>query len=328
MNFSGGYTFITHGITDARFNIASEEYLLEHTCENVIYLWRNKKAVIVGSGQNTLNEVDLTYTSDNGIQVVRRISGGGAVFHDLGNICFSVIGARSSMDEDIEAFTRPVVEFLRGLGINAEFSGRNDITVEGAKVSGMAQCVRGDRIMHHGTLLFDADLSVLSKALIPSPLKLKAKGVKSVRKRVANLSTFLKNSMTADEFFNLLRAHLSNGLTCRDLTAEEIKNINALVASKFATYEWNVGKSPVGEFKKSARLSFGTVELSFNLREAVLSDVKLFGDYFPIGEGSVENMLSGVRPVREELISALSGVENIIRGATPAEITDKLFFGE
>lgn len=325
--FSSGYTFITHDIQDAEFNIASEEYLLEKG-EKVIYVWRNRNAVIVGVGQNTLNEVDLTYTSDKNIQVVRRISGGGAVYHDLGNICFTVIGDYKEKNQNVLEFTQPVVEFLKTLGINAEFSGRNDIHVNGLKVSGMASCVKGDKMMHHGTLLFDTDMTVLEKALIPSPLKLQAKGVKSVRKRVVNLKEYLPD-MKSDEFFEKFRDYLSKGHNTRQFTKEEINLINQKAKSKFSTYEWNVGKSPKGEFKKEARLSFGTMELHFDIVGGVIKNPKFYGDYFLEKDiTSAENMLDGVRPCREELLSAIAGIDKVIRGASAEEITEKLFFGE
>ncbi len=325
--FSSEYSFITHDITSAEFNIASEEYLLEKG-ENVIYVWRNRKAVIVGVGQNTLSEVDLSYTSNHDIQVVRRITGGGAVYHDLGNICFTVIGDYKEKSQNVLEFTQPVVEFLKTLGVDAEFSGRNDIQVDGLKISGMASCVKGNKIMHHGTLLFDTDMTVLSQALIPSPLKLQAKGVKSVRKRVVNLKEFLPD-MDVDEFYTKFREYLSKGHKTRKFTKDEIDLINQKAKSKFATYEWNVGKSPRGEFKKEARLSFGTVALHFDIVDGVIKSPKLYGDYFLEKDITlVENMLDGVRPYKEELLSALSGVDKIIRGASAEEITEKLFFGE
>lgn len=325
--FSGGYYFITHDVVDAEFNIASEQYLLEKG-QKVIYVWRNKKAVIVGVGQNTLSEVDLTYTSDNDIQVVRRITGGGAVYHDLGNICFTVISDYTQKTDDVIVFTRPIVEFLKTLGVNAEFSGRNDILVDGRKISGMAQCVKGDKIMHHGTLLFSTDTSVLEKALIPSPLKLQAKGVKSVRKRVVNLNEYISN-MDSDEFLGHLRNFLSKDIPTRSFTEEEISEINKIKKEKFSRYEWNIGKSPKGQFKKSARLSFGTMDLCFDIVDGRIRNVELYGDYFLDGDiNELTNKLDGVKPVKQDILNALSGVDKIIRSSSAKEITEKLFFGE
>lgn len=326
---SGKYEFITHDLNNAAFNIASEEYLLEHSEGCYVYLWRNRSAVIVGVNQNTLGEVDLDYTSNNDIEVIRRISGGGAVYHDLGNICFTVIGPYNDKSNNIEIFTRPVIEFLNSLGICAEFTGRNDITVNGLKISGMAQCVKKGRIMHHGTLLFDTDMSILGSALKPSPLKLKAKGIQSVRKRVVNLREIMEQDMTADDFFSKFRVYMSKNLERREFTSADIDKINGLVENKFGKYEWNVGKSPKAEFTKSARLSFGTVELSFNVIEGKIRNANIYGDFFTNGDiTSVSAKLDGVKPVREEVSKALSGVENVILGASAEEITEKLFFGE
>ncbi len=321
--------FITHDNTRADFNIASEQYLLENTREKCVYLWRNRSAVIVGVNQNTLKEVDLDYASDNSIEVVRRISGGGAVYHDLGNICFTVVDKYDDKLDNIEEFTRPVTEFLKSLGVSAEVTGRNDITIDGYKVSGMAQCVKNGRIMRHGTLLFDTDMSVLEKALKPSPLKLKAKGIDSVRKRVVNIKTLLGSSMTSQEFFDSFRAFMSKGMTTRMFTEDETQKINELASSKFSTYEWNVGKSSKAEFTRSARLSFGTVELSFDVMDGVITNLSVYGDFFTQKDISELTLkFDGIRPVKEEIFNALSGVEDIILGATAEEITEKLFFGE
>lgn len=325
--FSSGYKFISHDTVDAEFNIASEEYLLEKG-EKVVYVWRNQKAVIVGVGQNTLSEVDLTYTSSENIQVVRRITGGGAVYHDLGNICFTVIGDYTEKSDNVQAFTRPVIEFLATLGVKAEFSGRNDILVDGYKISGMAQCVKGDKIMHHGTLLFDTDMSVLEKALKPNPLKLQAKGVKSVRKRVVNLKEYLPD-MDANEFYNAFRSFMQNNLVSRHFDASEIEEIEKLKTNKFSRYDWNIGKSPRGQFKRSARLSFGTLDISFDITDGVIKNPEIYGDYFLLGDIKVvQNMLDGVKPVKKDILFALNGVEKIIRDSTAEEITEKLFFGE
>lgn len=329
INSSSKYEFITHDLNNAAFNIASEEYLLEHTEGCYVYLWRNRRAVIVGVNQNTLSEVDLDYTENNDIEVIRRISGGGAVYHDLGNICFTVIGPFDDKSSNIEIFTRPVIEFLDSLGVRAEFTGRNDITVDGLKISGMAQCVKKGRIMHHGTLLFDTDMSVLGSALKPSPLKLKAKGIQSVRKRVVNLRDIINKDMTADEFFESFRDYMSKSLVRKEFTQNEIDAINGLVDKKFGRYEWNVGKSPKAEFTKKARLSFGTLELSFDVACGRIENATFHGDFFT--KRDVEELnakLNGVKPVKEEILKALSGVENVILGASADEITEKLFFGD
>ena len=194
------FKFITHDNHDAYFNIASEEYLLKHTDGFYFYLWINDPAVIVGTNQNAIEEVNLSYTQENGIKVVRRMTGGGTVYHDGGNLCYTVIAPFNPEQDNYKAFTAPVIEYLNSIGVKAEFSGRNDITVDGMKISGNAQTVYKNRIMHHGTLLFDTDMSVLGSALNPSKLKIESKGIKSVRARVTNISEHLGGKMSITEF--------------------------------------------------------------------------------------------------------------------------------
>ena len=328
-NDSSKYTFITHDIIDATFNIASEEYLLERCTENVVYLWRNQSAVIVGVNQNTLKEVDTDYTNANEIQVVRRISGGGAVYHDLGNICFTVVTDYEEKLDNIEEFTRPVTEFLNSLGLDSAVTGRNDIMANGYKISGMAQCVKGGRIMRHGTLLFDTDVTVLEKALKPNPLKLKAKGIDSVRKRVANVKNLLNVNMSVEEFFDKFRAYMAKGKNQRDFTQSEINQINDLKEKKFATYEWNVGKSSVAQFNRSAKFDFGCVDVSFDVEKGYVQNFNIFGDFFSRGDlTEFISKFNGIKPNKVDITNALQGVENYILGADAQEITEKLFFGD
>lgn len=315
------------GAYSAPFNIATEQYLLESCSSSFIHVWRNRSAVIVGVNQNTLSEVDLEYTESQDIEVVRRMSGGGAVYHDMGNICYTLI-APFQKDKDLyKEFCTPVIEYLNSLGVRAEFSGRNDITVGEYKISGNAQRVYRDRVMHHGTILFDTDLTVLEKALIPSPLKLKSKGIKSVRARVKNIRSLCDMDMSADEFYNGLRKRFESQYKIRVLSEEDISAIEKIAKEKYSTYEWNVGKSPVSQFKKSYKFPYGIVELGFDLENGVIKNPSLHGDFFELE--SIEALLhalDGVKPVKEELLSALSGIGEVIRGAEPEEFIDKLFF--
>ena len=194
------FKFITHDNHDAYFNLASEEYLLKETDGYYVYLWINAPAVIVGVNQNTLQEVNLSYTESNGIKVVRRLTGGGAVYHDYGNLCYTVIAPYDESENNYKKFTAPVIEYLNELGVKAEFSGRNDITIGEKKISGNAQTVYKDRIMHHGTILFSSNMGELSSSLNPSKIKVESKGIKSVRARVTNVKEHLQSKMTIEEF--------------------------------------------------------------------------------------------------------------------------------
>ncbi len=311
----------------APFNIASEEYLLEHTTGSYIYFWRNESAVIVGKNQNTLSEVDLDYTTSKGIEVVRRMSGGGAVYHDLGNVCYTVIAPYDDNVDTYREFSKPLIEYLNSIGIPVEFSGRNDLSVGEYKVSGNAERVYRNRVMHHGTLLFDTDLTVLSKALIPSPLKLQSKGIKSIRKRVANIKEICNIPYGADEFFDELVTHFSSIYETKEFSQDEIEEIRRIANTKYSTYEWNVGESPKAEFIKKVKFDYGIVELSFDVIDGVLVNTRLQGDYFELkNTAEIEVKLNGVRPTREALENALVDIGDYIRGAEVRQFIDKIFF--
>ena len=313
--------------TSAPFNIASEEFLLEKTDDCYIYFWRNKSAVIVGKNQNTLSEVDLDYTSSNGIEVVRRMSGGGAVYHDMGNICYTVIAPYDKDKDTYREFSLPLIDYLNKIGIPAKFSGRNDIEVDGYKVSGNAERVYRGRVMHHGTLLFDTDLSVLSKALIPSPLKLMSKGIKSVRARVQNIKRLCNRQESADLFFENLCSHFSSLYEDKNFNEEEIAEIRSLAKEKYSTYEWNVGESPKSQFRGQNKFDYGIVEATFDLIDGVIQGAKLYGDFFEIGNiGEIEAKLQGIKPTREALREALKDIGEYIRGAEVEQFIDKIFF--
>ncbi|MBQ9710357.1 MAG: lipoate--protein ligase family protein, partial [Clostridia bacterium] len=170
--------YFINGISnDPCFNLASEEFLLKRRGERFIYVWQNAPSVIVGVNQNTAEEVNFAYTDANGIKVVRRQTGGGAVYHDLNNVCYTIIDSFSADRDNYRYFTEGVIGYLATLGVTAEFSGRNDISVCGKKISGNAQCVYKNRIMHHGTILFNTDKEVLENALKPHKFKIESKGV-------------------------------------------------------------------------------------------------------------------------------------------------------
>lgn len=315
------------GQYSAPFNMAKDEYLLERCSTNFILFWRNRSAVIVGVNQNTLSEVDLEYTSEKDIEVVRRMSGGGAVYHDMGNICYTLVAPYDITVNTYHTLSAPIIEYLSTLGIKAEFSGRNDILVDGYKISGNAQRVKGGRVMHHGTILFDTDLTVLGKALKPSPLKLESKGIKSVRSRVKNIRELCKKDMTTDEFYQGLCDYFKGKYPEKKLSASELEEISEIAREKYSTYEWNVGKSPVSEFSKSYKFPYGIVELGFDIVGGVIKNVTIHGDFFEIESVSVlVEKLDGVVPVKSELRKALQDIDKIIKGAEPEEFIEKLFF--
>jgi len=276
---------IVNDNTDPRINLAVEEYALNYLDPSQDYaiLWQNEPAVIIGRNQNTLAEVNAPFIEERGIRVVRRLSGGGAVYHDLGNLNFTfVVNSEKSVVSNFEYFTKPVIEALASLGVKAEFSGRNDITIDGKKFSGNAQYWSKNRLLHHGTILFNSDLSVVQEALNVKADKIQSKGVKSVRSRVTNIFPYLQQPITIAEFKETLWKYLIPGGVDQEyvLNEHDWAIIKELRERRYNQWDWNYGASPECEIEKEERFSGGKLELKFNIRDGVISDMHIYGDFF------------------------------------------------
>jgi lipoate-protein ligase A len=269
------------------FNLASEEYILNHYREDCFMLWRNQPSIIVGKNQNTIAEINVDYVKEHQIPVVRRLSGGGAVFHDFGNLNFTFIKTDAGKSfSDFRGFTEPILEVLRSLGVNAEFSGRNDLTIDGKKFSGNAQYKHHDRTLHHGTLLFTSEIADLSAALRPRASKFDGKSVQSVISRVTNIQehlTHLDPPMDLDTFQALIQAHVIKKYgadAIHPFNDADIAAINKLVEQKYGTWEWNFGKSPEYSYQKEKKFAGGLVEIHLDVRQGIIQKAKIFGDFF------------------------------------------------
>lgn len=279
--------FIKNDSKDPYFNLALEEYTLKNLDldDDIFILWQNANTVVVGRNQNTIEEINSKYIKENDVNVVRRMSGGGAVYHDLGNINYTFI---TSSDEDskhnFKKFTKPVIDALKSLGIEAEFTGRNDITIDDKKVSGNAQYYYQNKMLHHGTILFDVNPDILKEVLNVKADKIESKGIKSVKSRVTCVSKHLSNSMTSNEFKDMLFKFIlqTDDLSTKEyiLSEEDILSINKLANEKYSTWEWVYGESPKFEIQQSKRYKGGNIDLRFNVKNGTVADFKIFGDFF------------------------------------------------
>jgi lipoate---protein ligase len=271
--------------TNPYFNLAAEEFFLKETNEDIFMLWRNEPSIIVGKHQNTLSEININYVKENNIVIVRRLTGGGAVFHDLGNLNFTFIQSNKNHTlNDFRKYTKPILEVLLKLGIDARFEGRNDLTIEGKKFSGNAEMVWKNRVLHHGTLLFSAVMTDLSQALKANEAKFQDKAVKSVRNRVTNISEHLHEPMDVMQFADLIQSYIAGiypDARLYELTDEDHRKIEELVRIKYSTWDWNFGNSPDYNFRKLVRTeNSGTIEFCMNVRNGVILQAHIYGDYF------------------------------------------------
>ena len=270
---------------DAYFNIASEEYLLKTVKEDVFLIYINDPAIIVGKHQNTMAEINKPFVEANGIKVVRRLSGGGAVYHDGGNLNFSFHMAQDQDEEfvDFRRFTKPVIDLLRQMGVRAEFKGRNDLVIDDKKFSGNAKMLYNSKVLQHGTILFNSEMRVLSDALKVNSLKFKDKAVKSVRSRVTNIAEYLPEPISIEQFADRLMDHVISlypAAKLYTLSQNDIDAIQELSDSQYSTWEWNYGNSPDYNFNKGIKTSAGYIEFHLDVKEGVIEKARIFGDFF------------------------------------------------
>lgn len=269
--------------TDPYFCLAAEEYLLKKFSEDIFMLWQSDNTIVVGKHQNTMAEINYPFVRDNSITVARRISGGGTVFHDAGNVNFSFIKNVSSPAEiSFKLFTEPVVEALAKLNVTATTSGRNDLLIEGLKVSGNAEHVFKNRVLHHGTLLFNSDLENLGQAIKVVPGKYVGKAVQSNRSKVANISSFLPDKMTLNQFVNfLIEVQLKKvGNSMYSLAENDIETISELAKEKFVTWEWNFGYSPKYSFQNNLKIDDKELRVFLDVKKGRIENANLEGNYF------------------------------------------------
>lgn len=304
--------YIINNSTDPWFNLALEEVLMKDKSINddIIMLWQNDKSVIIGKHQNTVEEVNQQFADSNNIKIARRTTGGGAVYHDLGNLNYTFITNYYNKEEvDFKKFAVPVVKALQSLGLNPELSGRNDILLDGKKISGTALACIGDRFMFHGTLLFDINIDMASKVLTVKADKIESKGIKSVKSRITNIKPYLQGSSINDFKEKIISSFEQNSddFIKRDINQSEIDRVYELYDNKFSKAEWNYGYSPNCNFHKYTKQPCGGIDINLNIENGYVTECKIFGDFIGIRdisdvENTLKNKLYSINTIREEIV--------------------------
>ncbi|MBO5907239.1 MAG: lipoate--protein ligase [Clostridia bacterium] len=318
--------FLVLDTHDPYLNLAIEEYLFLNSEDEIFMLWQNAPTVVIGRNQNAYAEINRAYTDNENIKIARRITGGGAVYHDLGNVNYTFISSDGKEGIDFSYFTSPIIEALFSLGVRVTLSGRNDLVADGdRKISGNAQHRVGQRVLHHGTLLFDTDLDVLSSALNVDPEKIKSKAMKSARSRVVNISELMDKKITTDSFIRLVADYVINKYNPEIIETPSNEAINSIYRRNCSA-EWifpNRDYLSKYTVTKKKRYPFGIVECSLDMRGDNISDIKISGDFFgtrPIPE--LENLIRGTKiQGLKELIATIS-VSNYIFSMTSSELVE------
>ncbi len=322
--------YLLNNSTDPYFNMALDEFCLENIVldEPYFYLWRNRPSVIIGLNQNAYSEVNLKYLEENGINLVRRVTGGGAVYHDLQNLNYTIVSPICHPERSEGSTPAPIVAALRQLGVPAELTGRNDIFVEGRKVSGYARRVSNRQEIIHGTLMYDVDIDTLTHVLDTPGSKLNAKGIGSVKSRVANLKDYLPGFKSLDEVQAALQDILADGDDQMELTESQLNEVRIMAGTKFSTWDFIYGRSRQADLVRSAKLPCGTVEAAISLDRGLITRISFSGDFmFDEPATDLESKLAGCRFERvaiEELSASLS-IPKHFKGATIDDFLGLLF---
>jgi lipoate-protein ligase A len=303
---------------DPYFNQATEEYFLKNFSENIFMLWQNDFTIVVGKHQNTLAEINVEYVKEKGVRVVRRLTGGGAVYHDMGNLNYTFImgyGAEGAK-VDFKKYNQPIIDVLAQLGVAATFSGRNDILIEDQKFSGNAEHIyhQKQRVLHHGTLLYASEIQDISDALNVNPLKFEGKARKSVRSRVTNISSHLKEDIGVDKFGERVLEHITHlypDALPYEMTTADRAAIQKLADEKYSQWHWNYGYSPKYGLNKGVKTPGGFVEAHVNVEKGKISSLEIFGDFFVNKDlEPLINGLLGKEHQEEKLLAVLQDLKS------------------
>ncbi len=314
--------FVPNDLRDPRINLAIETFLLQEmdTDEPILLFYINEPSIIIGRNQNTIEEINKEYVDEKGIHVVRRFSGGGAVYHDEGNLNFSFIMPDDGDSfRDFEKVTKPIIQALHELGVEgAQLKGRNDLVINDMKFSGNAMYATNGRMFAHGTIMFDSDINEVVNALKVRKDKIESKGIKSIRSRVTNIKPFLpaeKQAMTTEEFsqeilFKIFGVASMDEIKTYELTDDDWQKVKAISEKHYANWDWNYGQSPAFDIERRQRFPIGSIEVRLNVAEGKITAAKIFGDFFGLGEiKDVEDLLVGTKYERHALKEVIDQID-------------------
>ena len=327
--------FLKNDSTDPYFNIALEEHFLKNlNFEDTIFsLWQNKPSIIVGKHQNSYAEVNHKFVLEHNIPIARRITGGGAVYHDLGNLNFTFITKVDHFDSiDIASYIMPIVEALNRIGLDARLSDRNSITIDGKKISGTAEAFANKKLLCHGTLLFNSDLNMLKEALKPPNITVETKSVKSIPSVVANIKDFSEQKYDLSTFKKKLINQIFSDMPYKEysLTENDINNIEKLAKEKFSTWDWIYGESPPFTIRNSIQLPSGNIAFKAEIeRGGIIKNIKFEGDVLISPQISyLEKLLQGKKYRIEEFEEIFKNIKitDYFKDVTLKELIEFIFY--
>ncbi|WP_159583910.1 lipoate--protein ligase [Streptococcus halichoeri] len=308
--------YIVNNSHNPAYNVALEAYAFRELVDEdeLFILWINEPAIIIGKHQNTIQEINKEYIEEHGIHVVRRLSGGGAVYHDLNNLNYTIISNKSEEGAfDFKTFSQPVIATLADLGVKAEFTGRNDLEINGKKFCGNAQAYYKGRMMHHGCLLFDVDMTVLGDALKVSKDKIESKGIKSVRSRVTNILDELPEKITVEEFSDRLLAKMKETYPDMEeyvLSDAELAKVQASAEQQFGNWDWTYGQAPEYTIERNVRYAAGKISTFANVQQSLIKNIKIYGDFFGIKDvKDIEELLVGCKYNYQDVLERLKTID-------------------
>ncbi|NQE02128.1 lipoate--protein ligase [Enterococcus gallinarum] len=332
--------FVPNENNDPRINLAIEIFLLQEmkVDEPILLFYINEPSIIIGRNQNTIEEINKDYVDAHGIHVVRRFSGGGAVYHDFGNLNFSFIMPDDGNSfRDFEKLTKPIVQALHEMGVEgAQLKGRNDLVIDDMKFSGNAMYATNGRMFAHGTIMFDSDINEVVNALKVRKDKIESKGIKSIRSRVTNIKSFLpkdKQDMTTEAFreeilLKIFGVDSVDQVKTYTLTEEDWVKINEISDKYYRNWDWNYGKSPAFDIERRKRFPIGSIEVRFNVQEGKITEAKIYGDFFGLGDiADVEQAFIGTRYDKSALKDVIDqiDVKKYFGNITPEDLLELVY---